>query len=59
MYLKAESSNKSELTFTPSYKGVYLKAESSSKNTEYGYPESRSNLRLVFSPYTYIGIGTG
>ena len=34
------------LFFTTSYEGVYLKAEFSNKNTEYGCPEGRSNLTL-------------
>ena len=34
------------LFFTSSYEGDYLKTESSSKNTEYGCPEDRSNLTI-------------
>ena len=34
------------LFFTSSYPGVYLKAESSNKNTEFGYREGRSNLTI-------------
>ena len=31
------------------YESVYLKAESSNKNTDYGCPEGRSNLTLLLS----------